>query len=522
MKKIKSINALITGFLIIINLLAITSCESILDPGTKDYINEDQAFQDGFSARSSVLGVYALMQGVAEQQVVLGELQADLVTVTGNASQDLIQLNEHNADASNSYADPKPYFKIIANCNEVMSKLPEVRELDKTVSESDLNSFLAELTIIRAWTYFSMVKIYGKLPYFEEPVNKLNPDSVFRNKLNSLQTEDFIIDTLISQLNKIDTFNLNISLESPFFSIRAKRSTIWALQGEMHLWRGNYTLAKKAYSKVITLISTLGWEGTARLPWVNTYSFYASNWRNIFRFDLGSGDFESQAIFVIPFSKTFNQKNELQRLFGYGSGGNYMLKPTDYIMNLYQAQKIVKWEDQPEHLPGTAGDLNRGKGVSYDSIDGNPVVTKFSLFKEPFDDDPGIFLYRDGDYHLGCCEAICRLTQTTNALEHLNQGKLYNSPWGAGIRSRVNLTGVSVANPKDLDGAENLILDERAMELAFEGNRWFDLIRFARHKNNPEFLATKVAAKFTDPEKRAEIKARLMNPDNWFLPLNLK
>jgi hypothetical protein len=64
-------------------------------------------------------------------------------------------------------------------------------------------------------------------------------------------------------------------------------------------------------------------------------------------------------------------------------------------------------------------------------------------------------------------------------------------------------------------------MDERAMELAFEGHRWFDLVRIARHRNDPAYLAEKVAAKFSDEEKRIAVQNHLMDMNNWYLPLKL-
>jgi hypothetical protein len=42
---------------------------------------------------------------------------------------------------------------------------------------------------------------------------------------------------------------------------------------------------------------------------------------------------------------------------------------------------------------------------------------------------------------------------------------------------------------------ENAICDELALETGFEGNRFQDLMRLSNHRNDPEFLAKKVAAK---------------------------
>jgi hypothetical protein len=57
-------------------------------------------------------------------------------------------------------------------------------------------------------------------------------------------------------------------------------------------------------------------------------------------------------------------------------------------------------------------------------------------------------------------------------------------------------------NPAALQIAiEDLIIDERTLELAFEGKRWFDLVRIAERRNDPAYLTNKVAAKFSDPAK---------------------
>ncbi len=44
---------------------------------------------------------------------------------------------------------------------------------------------------------------------------------------------------------------------------------------------------------------------------------------------------------------------------------------------------------------------------------------------------------------------------------------------------------------------EDLIMVERSMELAFEGKRWFDLVRVAKRRG-PAYLADKISSKFFD------------------------
>jgi hypothetical protein len=510
----------VTGFFSI-TLLSL-SCEKMLELPNDSLLPEEKAYVDEFSARSAVMGVYASLQDIAEQLVILGELQGDLLTTTKNAQYDLRQINEHIADENNVYADPSNFFRVVVNCNEVIHKIHTAKENDENISDLEYASYLAELKIIRAWVYFKMVQIYGEVPYFEEPLSDYDQSRSLEVKLDSLRTEDYILDTILKQIIEIDTFELNMLEESPFFAIRVKKSTNWALQGDIYLWRSNYTYAKRAYDKVINIMTEEGWDGVERLPYINSWDFQDMNWKTIFQFNLSSSAFETLAIMVIPFSKLYNQQHRLQRIFNYGEGGDYLLKPTDYILNLYQSQQVMRYEVQTEHVKGAPGDLNRGKGVSYDTLDDNPVVTKYSLFREPFDNDAGIFIYRTEDYHLKTCETYARMKKTEDAIAHLNEGLLYKSVWGTGTRIRANLTGVSAEDARNIEMVEELIMEERAMELAFEGQRWFDLMRIARHRNDPAYLAEKVAAKFSDETKRAEVQNRLMDMKNWYLPLKLR
>ena len=499
-----------------------TACEKMLDLPTDSLLPEEQAFVDEFSARASVMGVYALLQEVAQQLVVLGELQGDLLTVTGNAGNDLRQINEHMAGPTNVYADPSAFFRIIVNCNEVLHKIHLAREKDENISELEYSTYVAEMKLIRAWVYFKMVQLYGGAPYFEEPVSDYNQAVNMEEQMDSIRSEDYILDTILSQIVELDTFELNMLEERPFFAIRVNKFTNWALQGDIHLWRNNYAAAKRAFDRVANILAEEGFSGTTRLPYINAWDYQDVNWKTLFQFNYSSSTFETLTIFVVPFSKLYNQQHSLQRLFFYGEGGEYLVRPSDYILNTFQSQQVIRYEVYPDVERGTPGDLSRGKGITYDSIDGMPVVYKYSLYREPFDNDAGLIVYRTADYHLKTCETYARLRQTEDAISHLNDGLMYKSAWGTGTRTRANVKGMSVEDPRYIEPVEDLIMEERALELAFEGHRWFDLMRIARHREDPAYLADKVAAKFSDPITREEVRNRLMNPSNWYLPLELK
>lgn len=76
-----------------------------------------------------------------------------------------------------------------------------------------------------------------------------------------------------------------------------------------------------------------------------------------------------------------------------------------------------------------------------------------------------------------------------------------------------------------MEDMEDKILDEAALELAFEGHRWQMLMRMARRRNDPSVLAKRVANKFRvagETAKANEIEAKLMSPANWYLPFEFK
>lgn len=182
------------------------------------------------------------------------------------------------------------------------------------------------------------------------------------------------------------------------------------------------------------------------------------------------------------------------------------------------------------------------------------VVYKYSWNKNLFDEDANFLMYRAAGVHLWLAEAYVWWafdrgsgisTYTQMVLSIVNDGSQYSSDANRlqlGVRGRVGFgagdEGISVGNynyvqdPYNnkvlgyIDLTNNLfgkqkyleekLMDEKARELAWEGERFYDLVRVAKRRNDPAFLAAKVSAKYP-AGKREEIYNLLLDESNWYI-----
>jgi starch-binding outer membrane protein, SusD/RagB family len=237
-------------------------------------------------------------------------------------------------------------------------------------------------------------------------------------------------------------------------------------------------------------------------------------------------------------SKTIRPGDPGDAVRGYGTSFIYVKNQSYLTFDEWKKMLVLKRD----------GDT-KNAGIMMDGYD--TIVFKYSIGKDLYDQDANFILYRASSIHLYLAEIYTYfihlqsngtygLTVLT-AESYLNDGSYENhssSRRQLGVRGRAALPAFHIEdiryqfNPENnkIIGFENLlgnlpakqkwleevIIAERAKELAFEGERFYDLMRVAQRRNDPSFLASRVSAKYPDG-KRQQIFNLLMNEENWYI-----
>ncbi len=565
----KKINIFCKAFIVPILLLLASSCNDLLDVDSDQYFTEgENQLNSPNDSTYSVTGALAQMQKVAQSYFVLGEVRADLTDVTENADRFLREINAHEAiSAENPYVDVAPYYALINNCNYAISRM------DTLIKNKALLPDYMMLMKIRAWTYFQLAKNYSKVLYYEEPVLDVADARKVTGEYLTLQ--QLLTDKLIPQMQ----FALGSSTTS--LNPRLIPSAEFLL-GEFYLWLGDYEQSAFYYKKTMEketgsyninngeIQKIVGFicDATFRNQVFDGMEGYSLNWNSIFS---GGGSHETGCFIIYASFGTASPMYEM-------CFENVSVKASSHAIDkwynqVYESQNIREEfravgdfrgnyihtyvEDNAlAYRPvGSWGPSQYYKSASAVVPANTPCINKYYTTNG----SGCILLERAGLLHLRYAEAINRLGKPSLALAAINYGlkratvsnpkyvnqqeiadgsylvnfnhTLYDN--NLGVRGRVHMAPQQFpATLNTLQDSilfvEEVIVEELALETAFEGNRWGDLVRIALRRNDPSFLANTVAAKFestgqsripsTPTADAAQVRARLSDSRNFFIP----
>lgn len=533
---------------LLISTTFLAGCDDLLGVDSKRLATDEEFGQSPNDTLYSTFGIMSQLQKLADSYVLLGELRGDLMTITDKSDLSLLEINNFNISRENPYVNINNYYAVINNCNYILQNLDSAR-IDK--GQKLMLGHYAAIKSIRAWTYMQIVLNFKTAKYYENAIltvedSKRTYPEYDINELARVLIADLtpLKDVPFPNMGYIGSYNTTFS----YFPIRF-------LLGDLYLWTGDYQNAATEYFNLMyknrlsvnrgftsswqTVNNTIG--TTANINWIGSLI-------------PGSGE----VISAITCPTQYGQRYDLDSL-------NMQRKiiPSDIA--------IKNWDEQTYFLnesSNSEGDLRKYGSVWWKDIV-NVNTTKTTVFNSKEEStnlyiifkylltNQSVVVYRSSLLYLRYAEAVNRLNKPNLAFAVLKYGLNSTNMYNAKIvpsaekdsasASYMNFTDTRFVNNvglrmrgvgnSDKDTTfytfrtqdtmrdsvlfvEDLIRQELALETAFDGNRFHDLMRISmRRISNGEgdasYLANLVSAKHG--ANQAAIRNKLMDINNWYL-----
>ncbi|MEL5894698.1 RagB/SusD family nutrient uptake outer membrane protein [Bacteroides sp. GD17] len=175
-------NILIAGCLCL--GLGITSCtDSFLDVESKTESSTGTFYKTENDAYRALIGCYDGWRQTSSAPQVSFYLGAEIMSRecfagTGNGDGrnyqaiDRFDISQSPADLNLYESDWKNYYAGVYRCNELISREEQIEWKE---TNSKRGTYMGECRTIRALLYFDMVRLWGNIPLFTEPVNENRP-----------------------------------------------------------------------------------------------------------------------------------------------------------------------------------------------------------------------------------------------------------------------------------------------------------------------------------------------------------
>ena len=158
--------SILAGLISAMMLLPMTSCEDFLN--TESSYFSDSTLDNPSDTLYSVVGIINKLQSLSDRTILLGELRGDLSDVTDGANSDLLEIAMFNVSDNNQYNAPHDYYAVINNCNYYLANVDI--DMKNNRNEYVFRKEYAVVKAYRAWTYLQLALNYGKVPLVTEPI----------------------------------------------------------------------------------------------------------------------------------------------------------------------------------------------------------------------------------------------------------------------------------------------------------------------------------------------------------------
>jgi hypothetical protein len=424
------------------------SCQDQLDlqPISQTVLGNDGTGTAGSSitnaatAESALAGAYAIFRnGSAEYYVmdrfILGDGRSDN-SYAGADNAAWFEIDEFRVLSTNAIAarDWSYLYNHIASANAVIANVPKVTDAALTTERKA--QMVGEAKFMRARAYFDLVRLYGDVPLVVDElptITSSNIEEIYGQLYPSRTPADEVYAQIIKDLDEaaeaVPKAGPNKMTITP--------GAVYTLLAKVHATKLDWEKVKVNTDKVIGL-------GYSLLP--NFEQLWDGNHEN-----------SAEAIFELNFTDWATGGNWGSSMF-YGTDWKKFNTPSNDLVKAYDDEKDV---------------VRKASTIFTANVTGKWSDRYWPLTNFPFaykmrktDASQNIIMYRFADVLLLKAEALNETGDLAGAKTILNQ-----------VRTRAKLPANVSADQASLRLA---IQKERRLELAFEGQRWFDLVRTGR------------------------------------------
>lgn len=447
--------------LISIAVIFTYSCSEQLELAPTSSIGVENMWQNSEQAEAGATAMYHnLRSWVASQQFYIlgsGRSQEHGWTYANNPSWK-IKYWENNITAENFDINWQTPYNIIGLANQVIDKVPEVEGFG---TRPELDRYLGEAHAVRAYVYFILAKTWGDVPLETEPIEGYDPETTFKERTSV----DEIFDLIKEDIERA----LELLPDNGFSSNRARWSVpaVNTLKGDVHLWTGK--LLGGGNDDIQSALAALQNVQASNVSLLDEFL-------DVFSFDNKGNE---EVIFAVHFNRDEWGNHHYIRM--WGSVSAYEDAGEDYVERYTPAPTGGFWVGASTHLVEEfiENDDPRGEGKSFVVLPntignhgGNwPIPKKYRGTivegQRRFIDD--IILYRYADVLLLIAEAKNALGQDPTPEVNEVRERAYGDDYEVLIHGMENRTQ---------EENDEIILQERYFELAFESKLWWDFVRF--------------------------------------------
>ena len=472
--------------LMVLMLLPFLSCKKWLDLQPQDGLTGAEYWKTKEQVQASVIGIYASLTGsatgsrnAAETFFLWGELRADMVAATLATTSEQIDVINVSILPTNSIANWRGVYQTINYCNTLIDLAPGVLAQDATFTQAALDKAIAEAKAIRAVMYFYLVRTFDQVP-LKLKATLSDKDIVSIPK--SPQAE--VLAQVLKDLNEAEPFAVTDYGDRASNKGRITKAAINAIQADVYLWLDKYAECVAACNKIINTNSFGLINGIDANTWYQTLYVNGNSNESIFELQ-----FDIQKL--NPFYPIFMTT---QRKFL----ANPIVMDKIYTVDFLDP---LKFDIRADGAAVRATDQVIWKYIGLTNTTARAQEESYAHW----------IMYRYADILLMKAEAQNQLGNGQDALDIINI-----------IRTRARALAATAANPAPSDkiAIADYVLDERAREFAFEGKRWFDLLRNARRDNYARLdILLDVVATTVPPNRQQSAIAKFRDKNCHYLPI---